>query len=61
MIVLTDLLTKHVFMSARLHDPIVLSEETRNLSNLLKMSDRCIDKLDKCDQSMVKLLQSQIK
>jgi phospholipase/carboxylesterase len=34
--VLPDLSTKHVFISAGLQDPIVPSQETRNLLNLLK-------------------------
>ena len=34
--VLPDLSTKHVFISAGLHDPIVPGQETQNLFNLLK-------------------------
>ena len=34
--VLPDLSTKHVFISAGLHDPIVPVQETQNLFNLLK-------------------------
>jgi phospholipase/carboxylesterase len=34
--VFPDLSTKHVFISAGLHDPIVPSHETKNLFNLLK-------------------------
>ena len=34
--VLPDLSTKHVFISAGLHDPIVPDHETKNLFNLLK-------------------------
>ena len=34
--VLPDLSTKHVFISAGLHDPIVPRQETQNLFNLLK-------------------------
>lgn len=34
--VLPDLSTKHVFISAGLHDPIVPGKETQNLFNLLK-------------------------
>ena len=34
--VLPNLSTKHVFISAGLHDPIVPDQETKNLFNLLK-------------------------
>ncbi|MFZ0513781.1 MAG: alpha/beta hydrolase, partial [Candidatus Nitrosopolaris sp.] len=34
--VLPDLSTKHVFISAGLHDPIVPRQETQNLFNLLR-------------------------